>query len=217
MGASLPILRASYTNPIRSPGPDPSLVVADGVYYLTYTSYDKITVTRSRTLAGLRNGETKTIWTDSNPSRNANIWAPEIHEIDNVWYMFYSSCDRAQPCCDSCKTRVLKGCNINPFDCTYSYLATLVPPTGSQGGANKDFPFSIDGTYLEIPNFGRYHVLSAIGPDGNQAIQITELDTTRWTVKGWNIISVPDQPWERNNTGSGSHPPVNEAPHVSTT
>jgi hypothetical protein len=92
------------------------------------------------------NGETKTIWTDSDPTKNASMWAPEIHQIDNIWYMFYSSCNSKLACCDSCRTRVLKGCvGTNPYDCTYSYLAELTPPTGFQGGQRR---------ILRLPSMG---------------------------------------------------------------
>ncbi|KAK7420776.1 hypothetical protein QQX98_002580 [Neonectria punicea] len=173
----------AFQNPIRKPGPDPSLVFADGQYHLTYTSYNHIEITRATTLGGLIDGETKTIWTDTNRTRNANMWAPEIHKIDDTWYMFYST--------------------------------DLVPPTGTQGGPNSNFAFSIDGTYLEIPGEGRFHVLSIINEDDLQSLAITRLDTTAWTVDGWHVISVPDQPWEMNTTNSSpnSITAVNEAPH----
>ncbi|KAH8203329.1 hypothetical protein TruAng_002525 [Truncatella angustata] len=201
------------------PGPDPSMVYADGYYHLTYTSYDHIEITRAEKISGLLTGEPKTIWTDTNTTRSANMWAPEIHHIDNVWHMFYSSCDADLTCCDSCQPRVLRGCDgPNPYDCEYSFLADLVPPVGFQGGPGKNFSFGIDGTYLEIEGKGRYHVLSAIGPNTTaaiQTIQITELDTTTWSVKGWNIISEPDQAWEMNTTNSSpsSIVAVNEGPH----
>ncbi|KAK0100308.1 hypothetical protein ONS95_008266 [Cadophora gregata] len=210
IGALIP-LSTAFQNPIRAPGPDPSMVYADGHYYLTYTSYNSITITRSTTLSGLINGETKTIWTDTDTSKNANMWAPEIHQIDDTWYMFYSACNAQEACCDSCKTRVLRGCaGPNPFDCpAYSYINELIPPVGSQGGPNGNFSFSIDGTYLEIPGKGRYHVLSINDENNLQSLAITELDTEAWTVKGWNVISVPDQDWEVTGV------PVNEGPHVS--
>lgn len=142
-----------------------------------------------------------------------------MHQIDNVWYMFYSSCDSTKSCCDSCRTRVLKGCDQgSPYNCIYTFLADLVPPVGSQGGPNSDFPFSIDGTYLEIPDKGRYHVVSIINKDNLQSLAITNLDTTTWTVDGWHVISLPDQAWEKNLTNSNpnTYPSaVNEAPHVS--
>ncbi|KAF5568919.1 glycosyl hydrolase family 43 [Fusarium phyllophilum] len=141
----------AFQNPIRKPGPDPSVVFANGFYHF-------------------------------------------------------------------CHTRVLRGCNkATPFDCTYTHLADLVPPTGSQGGPKSDFAFSINGTYLEIPGKGRYHVLSIINKDKLQSIAITKFDTTKWTVDGWHVISVPDQPWEKNTTNSNpnSITAVNEAPHAS--
>ncbi|KAM5349656.1 hypothetical protein ACJ41O_006161 [Fusarium nematophilum] len=206
----------AFQNPIRKPGPDPSMVFADGYYHLTYTTYDHIEITRAKTLAGLIDGETKTIWTDTNRTRNVNMWAPEIHRIDDIWYMFYSSCDASLPCCDSCQTRVLRGCNAaGPSDCDYTYLADLVPPEGSRGGPDGNFGFSIDGTYLEIPGEGRFHVLSIINKDDLQSLAITRLDTTKWTVEGWHVISIPDQAWEQNTTNSNPNDltAVNEAPH----
>lgn len=149
------------------------------------------------------------------------MWAPELHQIDNVWYMFYSSCDSAQPCCDSCSTRVLRGCDsAGPYDCQFEHLADLIPPEGQRGGRDDNFAFSIDGTFLEVPGFGRYHVLSIRDKEFNQALAITTLDTHEWTVGAWHVISIPDQPWERNVTGAASIPQadlvgVNEAPHVS--
>lgn len=191
---ALAFKNGSYENPIRKSGPDPSLVYVDGAYHLTYTSDTHIQLTRARTLGGLVRGETKTIWTDNNSTRSAHLWAPEIHHIDNVWYMLYSSCRGNETCCNSCQTRILEGCNgPNPWECEYNWLADLVPPPGRQGGKYKNETFSIDGTYMEIPGKGRYHVVSALDEGGLQAIQITELDTTSWTVSGWNIISSPDQ------------------------
>jgi len=61
-------------------------------------------------------------------------------------------------------------------------------------------------------------VLSSLDDDSLQAIMITELDTKTWSVKGWNVISSPDQAWEKNTTNSGSPNSivaVNEGPHVS--
>ncbi|KAI8682412.1 hypothetical protein NCS56_00363800 [Fusarium sp. Ph1] len=206
----------AFQNPIRKPGPDPSVVFADGYYHLTYTTYNHIEITKAKKLGDLINGETKTIWTDTNRTRSANMWAPEIHRIDDIWYMFYSSCNADLPCCDSCQTRVLKGCDAaGPSDCEYEHLADLVPPKGKQGQADGNFAFSIDGTYLEIPGKGRFHVLSIINKDLLQSIAITHLDTENWTVDGWHVISVPDQPWEMNTTNSNpnSITAVNEGPH----
>lgn len=197
-------LGSAFTNPIRNPGADPAIVVASGTYYLTTTGATKIAITRSSTIGGLLNGETKTVWTDTDPRRNADMWAPEMHQIDGIWYMFYSANGINGKRC-----HVLKGCDaVGPYDCEYTYLADLTPPAGFQGGPNKDETESIDGSYLEIGS-RRYHLVSALDPDGISAIQITELNTADWTTSGWNIIAQADQPWERDQVA------LVEGPHVS--
>ncbi|KAL2276768.1 hypothetical protein FJTKL_00430 [Diaporthe vaccinii] len=195
------------------------MVYTDGSYYMTHTSDTHIEMSKAKTLDALVFGETKTIWEDTNATRSAHMWAPEIHQIDDTWYMLYSSCHANVTCCDTCMTRILRGCDgSNPYDCDYEFLADLVPPPGRRGGPEKNLTFSIDGTYLEVPNHGRYHVVSAMDENNNQSIQITKLDTDSWTVEGWNIISQPDQPWERNLTNfqgnvTGIPFALNEGPH----
>lgn len=74
----------TFLDPIRNPGADPHIVTTGGYYYLTNTQGGFISVTRSTTLGGLVNGDTKTVWTDTDPDRNQNVWAPEMHLIDGT-------------------------------------------------------------------------------------------------------------------------------------
>ena len=69
---------------LRNPGADPHIVYYDGCYYLTNTQGGYISVTRAKNLGGLASGETRTIWTDTDVSRNENFWAPEMHLIDGM-------------------------------------------------------------------------------------------------------------------------------------
>lgn len=78
----------TFKSPIRSPGADPHMVTTGGYYYLTNTEGSHISVTRSKTVGGLLGGETKTVWTDTDPNRNANFWAPEMHHIDGMLVIF---------------------------------------------------------------------------------------------------------------------------------
>ena len=74
-----------FTNPIRIECSDPHIVTHEGMYYLTHTEGGFISVTRSNTINGLQpHGQERTVWQDSNPSRNRNIWAPEMHLIDGM-------------------------------------------------------------------------------------------------------------------------------------
>ena len=79
---------ASFTNPLKArDGSDPFMVydATDGYYYLMTTTWNDLKLTRAKTLAGLKTGETRVVWTDANSARCCNVWAPEIHRIDNTY------------------------------------------------------------------------------------------------------------------------------------
>jgi hypothetical protein len=85
-------LSQTFTNPIRNPGADPHLVTHDGWYYLTNTQAEFISVTRATTIGGLYEGETRTVYQETDPSRNQNVWAPEMHLIDGTLVISPSLC-----------------------------------------------------------------------------------------------------------------------------
>jgi hypothetical protein len=68
---------STFTNPLKDPnGSDPFMVYEDGYYYLTTTTWEDIQLTRATTLDGLKEGETKLIFKDTDPDRSHNVWAP---------------------------------------------------------------------------------------------------------------------------------------------
>lgn len=125
-------------------------------------------------------------------------------------------------CEESCRPRVIQGCtDDDPYYCVYKWRADLVPPAGLQGGADGRNPYGVDPSYIEIPDKGRFILVSAKNSRNAQSIQIGPVNTTTWTVASWHVISEPDQPWERNTTNSRprdqwvGNAAVNEGPHVS--
>jgi GH43 family beta-xylosidase len=83
---------ATFTNPlVAQNGSDPQMTYADGYYYLMTTTWTNLQITRSRTLDGIRNGERKVVWTDEDPNRCCNMWAPELHKIDNRYALLCHS------------------------------------------------------------------------------------------------------------------------------
>lgn len=83
---------ATYSNPLKQPnGGDPSIVYHGGYYYIMTTTWTDLQITRATTLEGLKQGETKMIWKDDNPDRCCNVWAPEMHLMDGIWYVYYSA------------------------------------------------------------------------------------------------------------------------------
>lgn len=76
---------SQYSNPLKtSSGGDPHITYDQGYYYMMATTSmtgKELTMTRATTVEGLKTGETRTVWTDSNPDRCCNMWAPEMHKI----------------------------------------------------------------------------------------------------------------------------------------
>jgi GH43 family beta-xylosidase len=102
-------LGANFTNPLNSrDGSDPFIVYSgDGYYYLLTTTWSNIRITRSKTVGGLKTGESKVVWSDTTASRCCNFWAPEVHWIDNAWWIYYTAGDNVN--LDGQRSFVLKG------------------------------------------------------------------------------------------------------------
>jgi GH43 family beta-xylosidase len=71
----------------------------DGYYYYVHTSdnWDKVDLTQASSLSGIGIGTRKTIFTKSSRGCSGtscyskNIWAPEVYNIDGVWYVYFSA------------------------------------------------------------------------------------------------------------------------------
>ena len=74
------------------------MTYSDGYYYLMTTTWTNLQITRAKTLEGLKTGETRIVWSDETASRCCNVWAPELHKIDNT-YVSSNGCKCALVAC----------------------------------------------------------------------------------------------------------------------
>jgi GH43 family beta-xylosidase len=79
-------------NPIN-PGPDPSLVLHNGSYYLAVTLGDRLSIWRSASLAGLASAPERVVYRDPDNSRNKQVWAPAMYRFNSRWYIYYTASD----------------------------------------------------------------------------------------------------------------------------
>lgn len=202
-------LGASFTNPLKTKdGSDPFIVHSgDGYYYLLTTTWSNIQVTRSKTLGGLKTGQTKVVWSDPTASRCCNVWAPEVHWIDNSWWIYYTAGTSAN--LDGQRSHVLRGMGAlkpnpqesgqtddgiggaTPWD-TYSYAGQLL---------NE---WAIDATILRFPN-KNYFVYSC-QRGGLQSLCIAPMNSPT-SLGAVSTLSQPTLAWERIGEF-----PVNEGP-----
>ncbi len=187
---------------------------SDGWYYFTASypmcggadpeGYDRIILRRSRTVDGLRDAEEIVIW-DEKDSDTAHryIWAPEIHEINGKWYVFFAASDSADNVWDiRCHVIMCEG--DDPYSDKWTDKGRF------QACEGDDFSFrwfSLDMTYFE--SGGKSYVAWA-QTDGNSNVYIATVDPDEpWkTTSPAVLLTKPEYDWEKVRI------PVNEGPAV---
>ncbi|KAG8678194.1 hypothetical protein FRC08_017984, partial [Ceratobasidium sp. 394] len=167
---------SAFTNPIKPDhGPDPFMVYSNGYYHLMTTTGGGLQIARATSLGGLKNATAKVVWKDSTPDRCCNVCendlytkrrvyalkffalgAPEIHNMDGVWYIYYTA-GPAGSTTDNQRMHAVQGSSSDIWASTWSYAGRLVVP-------NRD-TWGIDGTVMTLSS-GKYWVYSSY--DGDQ-------------------------------------------------
>ncbi|MFD5317639.1 glycoside hydrolase family 43 protein [Streptomyces sp. NPDC127098] len=142
----------TFRNPLN-PGPDPYLTHWRGNYYLTTTQGNSIRMWRSPSLGSLLTAEPVTVWTDTDPSRNRNIWAPEFHRFGDRWYLYYTADDGVD---EHHRLYVLESEGADPTG-PYRFRARLAPPNHADDYAIDPSVFEHDGRlYLAYAGINQY-------------------------------------------------------------
>jgi GH43 family beta-xylosidase len=192
----------TFSNPLLTTGPDPWIYKKDNNYYYTHTQGNRISLWKTAKVTELNNVTPNTVWNAPGSGQNAfNVWAPEIHFINNKWYIYYtagSSTDHATQ-----RTFVLENANADPLTGSWT-------DKGKISDASADL-FAIDGTVMNH-NGINYFLWSghASASDKTQRIYIASMSDP-WTLSSQRVlISSPQFSWEM----VGTPPAVNEGPEV---
>lgn len=179
---------------IDSNGADPWVWKQDNIYYYTKTTGNNVTIFKSDHLTNLSAGEDKVIYEPTGDL--GNLWAPELHYIDNCWYVYFAA-DQPE---DIHKMYVLVNENKDPFQGQWE----CVPMKG------MDDKFAIDGTVLDTGK-ERYYVWSGwMGKENvQQDIYIAQMISPVEIKKQKILLSSPKYKWEKQG-----NPLVNEAPQI---
>jgi GH43 family beta-xylosidase len=83
----------TFRNPL-SPAPDPHITHFAGRYYAVEVAGDNtIRMRDSASLGGLLAAPAGTIWTEHDPGRNRDIWAPVVVALHDRWYVYWTGDD----------------------------------------------------------------------------------------------------------------------------
>lgn len=188
----------TFQNPLLDHlGADPWVWKEKDTYYYMVTRRTRIDLWKSKTLSGIAQGKCKTIWTAPEEGSNcANIWAPEIHKINGIWYVYFTANDGVGGD-QSRKVFVLENTS-DPFNEEWV----------EKGFINTEHP-GLDGTVFE--HQGKlFFVYAGYGnfPDYGSALYISEMENP-WTLQGPDVlISKPEYGWEKQGGMAINEGPV---------
>ncbi len=194
---------SNIPNPLVEERADPWIIQGeDGYYYFTASypmvgdndveGYSKVILRRSKTIEGLKDAEEKVIWHESEEdSVNRFIWAPELHNIDGTWYVFFAG-GIVPNDLYSVRAQVLKCSGSDPFNDSWEYVGRFKPKSGGNSFNN----FSLDMTYFTV-NDKHYVIWAEIV--GASSLFIGEIDPKEpWILtSAATLITKPEFNWEK--------------------
>lgn len=203
----------SYPNPFIIQRADPFVTKgADGYYYFTASypafdsvenGYDRIVLRRSKTVIGLRDAKEVTVWhAHKTGVMGAHIWAPEIHCIDGVWYIFFAAGDKEDVW--HIRPYMLKCKGQDPINDEYEELGQV---KGLRNDTVSFTDFSLDMTHFE--HMGKHYLIWA-EYKGDSVLMMAEINPKEPNklISNPIIITKPEYDWERVRFK------VNEGPSV---
>lgn len=184
-----------YNNPIVIERADPWVYKhTDGYYYFTGSvpGYQEIEVRRAKSLNELEAGEKSIVWqAHSTGDMSALVWAPEIHFVNNNWYIYFAAAPTNETKNEIFQHRmfVLECKDENPLDGTWVEKGQVETHINS---------FSLDATVFEHKS-ELYYVWAQKDPaiPGNSNLYISKMENP-WTLKGHaTLLTIPEFEWEK--------------------
>ncbi len=199
-----PVITNTFTNPLLPSGPDPWVAQKDGYYYYTHTLGNKVALWKTSKMDELKNAVPVTVWAPPiNTAYSNDIWAPELHYLDNKWYIYVAA--DSSGINSTHRIYVLENAATDPTTGTWTLKGKLTDVT------NK---WAIDASVFTYNNI-EYIIWSGWqgDVDGEQDIFISKLSNPYTIGSERVLISKPTFGWETKIT-SGINVIVNEGPEA---
>ena len=189
----------TFENPLLSSGPDPWVAQKDGYYYYTQTLGNKISLWKTKAMSDLKDAVITTVWTAApGTAYSDDVWAPEIHYINNKWYIYFAADSSGYD--ETHRLYVLENDNADPTTTSWQLKGKLNEPSNNWAIDASEFDHN-GSSYLIWSGW-----INSLG--GQQNIYIAKLSNP-YTISGSRVlISSPTYDWEKNGF------PVNEGPEA---
>ncbi|WP_133641334.1 family 43 glycosylhydrolase [Sphingobacterium paludis] len=191
------ILEDSFVNPILPRGADPWVTQKNGKYYFTYTQGSKLVLYETDRISELALAKSHDAWIPpAGTAYSKNLWAPELHEINGKWYIYFSADNGSNA---NHRMYVVENESPNPMEGEWVFKGKVGDTTNQ---------WAIDGTILHHNN--QMYMLWSGGNAGAppQDIYIAKMSDP-WTIVGQKVrIATPTYAWEKFGN------PINEGPQI---
>lgn len=192
----------TFDNPIAEQRADPWVYKTnDGTYFLiaTVPAYDKIVMRQAKSINGLQTAEEKAVWHKHDTGNMAaHIWAPELHKINGVWYIYFAAGTSENPL--NIRMWVLSNNSENPMKGKWKEEGQIMTKMDS---------FSLDATVFE--HNGKHYMIWAqdVFEEGHgTGLVMSEMKSPTELTGPEVVITKPEFTWERVKYN------VNEGPAV---
>ena len=202
---------SDFTNPLLPSGADPWVVQWHGFYYYMNTTGTNLKIWKTRDITDLKNAEAKVVWSPpSSGPYSHEIWAPELHRLQNHWYIYFAADAGTN---ESHRLFVLENLSDDPLQGSWTMKGKLAGP--------EDW-WAIDPSVFENKGVAFVVWSGWQGPvNGSQEIFIARLSNP-WTLGSKPVvIASPEWPWEKvgdltqaNRIDQIPHVDVNEGPEI---
>ncbi len=193
--------KEKYNNPFILERADPYITKGpDGFYYFTASypafysvdkGYDRITLRKSETVKGLADAEEIMIWKAHKVGNMAkHIWAPEIHNINGVWYIFFAAGDKDNVW--NIRPYVLR-CKGDPIEGQWEECGKMqaLPEDNTSFST-----FSLDMTYFN--HNGEHYVIWAEKLGDSSLFMAKVSENEPWKLTSLPImLTKPEYDWEK--------------------
>ncbi|MCB0689834.1 MAG: family 43 glycosylhydrolase, partial [Saprospiraceae bacterium] len=190
------------TNPLFAKGADPWITQKDGIFYYCYSQNNGIHIRSGATLSELQNAEERIVWkAPDSTAYSREIWAPELHWIDQRWYIYFAADDGANL---NHRMHILRSEDTS-IESDFAYAGELTTP---------DDRWSIDGTIFSLADT-LYFLWSGWEGDINvqQNLYIAGMESPTKINSERTLISSPEYEWEKRGS-SETLPTINEGPQI---
>lgn len=187
----------TFKNPLLEKGADPWVTQKDGVYYVMFTHGSKLVLRATEKMSEIDKANPVDAWVPPpGTAYSSNIWAPELHQINGKWYIYFAADDGNNA---NHRMYVLENSSERPDRGSWELKGKI---------ADGSDEWAIDGTVLEY-NDKLFKVWSG-GKAGSapQNLYIAKMSNP-WTIEGEGVvISTPSYSWEEHGAA------INEGPQI---